>query len=70
MRALLLAGFLGLVFALILTPTLIWLFKKVGWGQVIRVDGPKTHLIKRGTPSMGGIAIVISAIAGYFLGKT
>lgn len=70
MRALLLAGFLGLVFALILTPTLIWLFKKVGWGQVIRVDGPKTHLIKRGTPSMGGIAIIISAIAGYFLGKS
>ncbi|MEY4654714.1 MAG: phospho-N-acetylmuramoyl-pentapeptide-transferase [Rhodoluna sp.] len=70
MRALLLAGFLGLVFALILTPTLIWLFKKIGWGQVIRVDGPKTHLIKRGTPSMGGIAIIISAIAGYFLGKS
>ena len=69
MRALLLAGFLGLVFVLVLTPVLIWLFKKVGWGQVIRVDGPNTHLIKRGTPSMGGIAIVISAIAGYFLGK-
>ncbi|NDC48461.1 MAG: phospho-N-acetylmuramoyl-pentapeptide-transferase [Micrococcales bacterium] len=69
MRALLLAGFLGLVFVLILTPTLIWLFKKVGWGQVIRVDGPNTHLTKRGTPSMGGIAIVLSSIAGYFLGK-
>lgn len=69
MRALLLAGFLGLVFVLVLTPLLIWLFKKIGWGQFVRVDGPNSHLTKRGTPSMGGIAIIVSAIAGYFLGK-
>lgn len=69
MRALLLAGFLGLLFVLVLTPTLIWLFKKLGWGQVIRVDGPNTHLTKRGRPTSGGIAIVISAIAGYFIAK-
>ena len=69
MRALLLAGFLGLVFVLVLTPILIWLFKKIGWGQFVRVDGPNTHQTKRGTPSMGGIAIIVSAIAGYFLGK-
>ncbi|MEY4418415.1 MAG: hypothetical protein RIQ88_853 [Actinomycetota bacterium] len=69
MRALLLAGFLGLVFVLVLTPTLIWLFKKLGWGQVIRVDGPNTHLTKRGRPTSGGIAIVVSAIAGYFIAK-
>ena len=69
MRALLLAGLLGLVFSLVLTPVLIWLFKKIGWGQVIRVDGPKTHHTKRGTPSMGGIAIISSAVAAYFIAK-
>lgn len=69
MRALLLAGFLGLVFVLVLTPTLIWLFKKLNWGQVIRVDGPNSHHTKRGTPNMGGIAIILSALAGYFIAK-
>jgi phospho-N-acetylmuramoyl-pentapeptide-transferase len=69
MRALLLAGFLGLVLVLVLTPIQIWFFKKLGWGQVIRIDGPNSHQTKRGTPSSGGIAILISAIAAYFLGK-
>lgn len=69
MRALLLAGFLGLVFVLILTPILIRIFKKLEWGQVIRVDGPKSHHVKRGTPNMGGIAIIISSVSGYFVAK-
>jgi phospho-N-acetylmuramoyl-pentapeptide-transferase len=69
MRALLLAGLLGLVLSLVITPVLIWLFKKIGWGQIVRVDGPSTHLIKRGTPSMGGIGIILSAVASYFVAK-
>ena len=69
MRALLLAGLLGLVLSLVLTPILIWLFKKIGWGQIVRVDGPSTHLTKRGTPSMGGIGIILSSVASYFVAK-
>jgi phospho-N-acetylmuramoyl-pentapeptide-transferase len=41
-----------------------WLVKR-GYGQFIRDDGPQTHQIKRGTPTMGGIVIIISAIVGY-----
>ncbi|MFZ4117387.1 MAG: phospho-N-acetylmuramoyl-pentapeptide-transferase [Rhodoluna sp.] len=69
MRALLLAGLLGLVLSLTITPILIWLFKKIGWGQIVRVDGPSTHHTKRGTPSMGGIGIILSAVASYFVAK-
>ena len=69
MRALLLAGLLGLVLSLVITPILIWLFKKIGWGQIVRVDGPSTHLTKRGTPSMGGLGIILSAVASYFVAK-
>jgi phospho-N-acetylmuramoyl-pentapeptide-transferase len=69
MRALLLAGFLGLVLSLVITPILIWLFKKIGWGQIVRVDGPSAHLTKRGTPSMGGLGIILSAVASYFVAK-
>jgi len=69
MRALLLAGLLGLILSLTLTPILIWLFKKIGWGQIVRVDGPSTHHTKRGTPSMGGIGIILSAVVAYFVAK-
>jgi phospho-N-acetylmuramoyl-pentapeptide-transferase len=34
-------------------------------GQPIREEGPKGHLTKAGTPTMGGLAIVAAAIIGY-----
>ena len=36
-------------------------------GQPIREDGPQGHMTKAGTPTMGGIAIVIGAVVGYVL---
>ena len=36
-----------------------------GWGQRIREDGPHTHLEKMGTPTMGGIVIVLGAASCY-----
>jgi phospho-N-acetylmuramoyl-pentapeptide-transferase len=38
---------------------------KRGYGQLIRDDGPKNHLTKRGTPTMGGIVIVLSTLIAY-----
>jgi phospho-N-acetylmuramoyl-pentapeptide-transferase len=38
---------------------------KRGYGQLIRDDGPKNHLAKRGTPTMGGIVIVLSTLIAY-----
>src|ERR1700722_2421968 len=50
------------------TPILIrWLTRK-SIGQQIREDGPVTHVAKAGTPTMGGIAIVGSVLAGYVIG--
>jgi len=37
-----------------------WLASHQGKGQPIRQDGPKTHLIKQGTPTMGGLLILFS----------
>jgi phospho-N-acetylmuramoyl-pentapeptide-transferase len=42
-------------------PTINWLKKKQKEGQPIRADGPETHLKKAGTPTMGGLMILISA---------
>lgn len=69
MRALLTAGAISLAFTLFLTPAFIWLFRKWKWGQFIRDDGPKSHHTKRGTPTMGGIVIILATVIGYFSGK-
>jgi phospho-N-acetylmuramoyl-pentapeptide-transferase len=37
-----------------------WLRCKQGEGQPIRDDGPETHLLKKGTPTMGGLMILIA----------
>jgi phospho-N-acetylmuramoyl-pentapeptide-transferase len=65
MIALLIAGATSFFTCLLGMPILMrWLASK-GIGQPIRSDGPQQHLKKKGTPTMGGIAIVIAAVVGY-----
>ncbi|MEG1560013.1 MAG: phospho-N-acetylmuramoyl-pentapeptide-transferase [Clostridia bacterium] len=45
-------------------PWLIPLLKRFKFGQTEREEGPKSHLIKQGTPTMGGIMIILAVIAG------
>ena len=59
---------MAVVVSILLTPVLIKQFRKIGVRQEIREDGPQTHLIKAGTPTMGGIAILAGIWAGYFAG--
>jgi len=61
------AGF-ALAFTLFMTPVFIRIFERLGWGQFIRDDGPQSHHTKRGTPTMGGIVIILGAVVGYLLG--
>jgi phospho-N-acetylmuramoyl-pentapeptide-transferase len=58
-----------MAFTLFLTPVFIWLFRKWNWGQFIRDDGPESHHTKRGTPTMGGLVIILASVTGYFAGK-
>ncbi len=67
MKAILLGGGLALVFSLLGTRAAIPLFTQLGYGQEIRDDGPTSHHTKRGTPTMGGVVIIASAVLGYFL---
>ena len=66
MRQILIAGAIALIFALFGTKVLIRLLASKGYGQIIRDDGPSTHRIKHGTPTMGGIIFILAAILGYF----
>ncbi|GAA3744328.1 phospho-N-acetylmuramoyl-pentapeptide-transferase [Leifsonia bigeumensis] len=68
MLALLFAAGISMVFALLLTPLFAKLFRRLGLGQFIRADTPTTHVMKRGTPSMGGVVFVTASIVGYFGG--
>lgn len=66
MRLILIAVGISLAVSILLTPSLIKLFTRQGLGHEIREDGPPSHQTKRGTPSMGGVAIVAGIWAGFF----
>ncbi len=58
----------SLLVCFIFGPRIIrWLKSKQGDGQPIRDDGPETHLKKKGTPTMGGLMILISVIVSTLL---
>jgi phospho-N-acetylmuramoyl-pentapeptide-transferase len=64
-RQILIAVAIAVAVSILLTPWLIRLFTKQGFGHQIREDGPPSHQTKRGTPSMGGVAILAGIWAGY-----
>jgi phospho-N-acetylmuramoyl-pentapeptide-transferase len=70
MRAILLSGALAVVCSLVGTWVAIGWFTRHGFGQPIRDDGPTTHHVKRGTPTMGGLVILASATTAYLTATT
>ena len=58
----------ALVIGLIIGPRFINMLRvRQGKGQPIREDGPQSHLAKRGTPTMGGLMILISLVISMLL---
>ena len=58
----------ALVISFVIGPSLIrWLRGQQTNGQPIRNDGPETHLAKRGTPTMGGLMILVALIISTLL---
>lgn len=53
---------IGFLITVLLSPIFIPLLRRLKFGQSIREEGPKSHLKKTGTPTMGGIMIVLSII--------
>ncbi|ADB75870.1 phospho-N-acetylmuramoyl-pentapeptide-transferase [Geodermatophilus obscurus] len=67
MRSILIAAAFGLIISILATPVAVHLFRRKGFGQEIRDDGPESHLSKKGTPTMGGTVIVGATVGGYFI---
>jgi len=59
------AGVIALVVALIGTRFWINFLMRHHYGQFVRDDGPSTHSTKRGTPTMGGLVLIVSTVFAY-----
>jgi phospho-N-acetylmuramoyl-pentapeptide-transferase len=62
-----LATMTALVISFLVGPRMIAWLTKMRIGQAVRDDGPQTHLIKAGTPTMGGALILVSIIVTTLL---
>ena len=67
MKSVLIAAMTALIISLLGTPAAVRLFRRKGYGQEIREDGPSSHAVKRGTPTMGGSVIIVATLIGYFV---
>ncbi|MBR2804549.1 MAG: phospho-N-acetylmuramoyl-pentapeptide-transferase [Eggerthellaceae bacterium] len=70
-----LSVFVAIVITMILMPPWIKFLKSSHIGQQVRDDGPETHLVKQGTPTMGGLMMLIAVVAtllivGYLTTET
>ncbi|KGN37090.1 phospho-N-acetylmuramoyl-pentapeptide-transferase [Knoellia subterranea] len=65
MKLIVIGGLVALLFGLVGTRYYVGLATRQGWGQFVRDDGPTSHHTKRGTPQMGGLAIIASTLIGY-----
>lgn len=69
MRLVIIAGSIAMFVALVATPMIIRLLQRRGYAQAIReshdgINYPE-HSGKKGTPSMGGLAILVAVVSGY-----
>ncbi|MEF2902423.1 MAG: phospho-N-acetylmuramoyl-pentapeptide-transferase [Terrisporobacter sp.] len=53
---------IGFLIVVILGPIFIPMLTKFKFGQTVRDDGPQTHLQKNGTPTMGGVIMIIAIL--------
>ncbi len=67
MLAILVALASSLLITLVFTPFFIRFSIRKQMGQFIRKDGPTSHETKRGTPTMGGVVIIIATICGWLI---
>lgn len=56
------AAVTSLAICLVIGPALIAFLRRLKFGQSIRLDGPQSHLKKSGTPTMGGIMILLAVL--------
>ncbi len=68
MRAVFVSSAVAFILSIFGTPIVIRAFTRLRADQPIRAEGPKTHLGKRGTPTMGGVVFIVATVVAYGAG--
>ena len=63
----LLAGILAMVISIVAGPKFIEFLRQNEFGQHIREEGPEGHVVKQGTPTMGGLLIMVSMAVPFLI---
>ena len=63
----LIAGLVAMVIAVAVGPAFIEWLRRQAIGQHIREEGPARHIVKQGTPTMGGLLIIVAAFAPFLV---
>jgi len=61
----LLAGIIAMIISIVVGPRFIAFLRRNEFGQPIREEGPEHHVVKQGTPVMGGLLIMIAMTVGF-----
>ena len=69
MIGLIAAFIIAMALSVMSTPLLIRFLVMHQYGQFIRQDGPTQHLTKRGTPTMGGVVIILATVLAWLIGS-
>jgi phospho-N-acetylmuramoyl-pentapeptide-transferase len=59
------AGVVAIVFSIVVGPLFIGFFRRRAFGQQIREEGPAGHFHKQGTPTMGGLFLLLCSLAAF-----
>ena len=70
MSRVLIAGVVALLISILLGPKFIEFLRRNEFGQHIRAEGPERHVLKQGTPALGGLLILLSASVGFLAFST
>ncbi|RRF91290.1 MAG: phospho-N-acetylmuramoyl-pentapeptide-transferase [Coriobacteriaceae bacterium] len=65
-----LSAVIAAAIVLVVMPFFIKMMKHEGIGQQVRADGPQRHLVKQGTPTMGGVVILLAVLVTCFIQAT
>ena len=65
MSRVIIATIISMLLSIALGPRFIAFLRRKELGQMIRAEGPRGHVVKQGTPTMGGVLIVVSAALAY-----
>jgi phospho-N-acetylmuramoyl-pentapeptide-transferase len=66
-QALFVTALLAFVVGAVMAPIFISIFRRLHFGQQIRSDGPRKHLSKAGTPTMGGVIFLLALLPAVIL---